>query len=247
MLWTAFVLGFIGSLHCLGMCGPIVLVLPRDAQSGLRFFFGRLAYVLGKAVTYGMMGIVVGLIGQAFLLAGFQQWLGIITGSLMILSVLVPGRIVNRLLPFKGNSAMANAVKQSLGKLLARGSGASLFAIGLLNGFLPCGLVYTALAAAMTGGTSAAGALFMFVFGIGTAPALIAFSYAEHLLSATARIRLARFLPVGVVLLGLFFILRGASLGIPFLSPKMNAMHHNVSGQTIQIPSDSGCCSKHNH
>ena len=215
MLWTAFVLGFIGSLHCLGMCGPIVLVLPRDAQSRTLFFLGRLAYTFGKAVTYGAMGLVVGLLGQAIFLAGYQQLLGIITGALMILSALLPGKILSRLLPARGRTAATNVVKQSLGKLLSRGSSASLFVIGLLNGFLPCGLVYTALAGAMAGGSSVSGAAFM------------------------------RFLPIGVILLGLFFILRGASLGIPYLSPKMNAMHRHAAGRTVQMPADSGCCSHH--
>ena len=136
MLLTAFMLGFIGSLHCIGMCGPIVLVLPRDAQSRTGFLFGRLSYVFGKALTYGIMGIAAGLIGKAMLLAGFQQWLGIITGSLMILSVVIPSKVMHRFSPFKGTAAMTNVVKKSLGKLLVSGSSASLFVIGILNGFL---------------------------------------------------------------------------------------------------------------
>ncbi len=220
---SALVLGFFGSLHCIGMCGPIVLVLPVGGETrGWGLAAGRMLYNLGRSITYAVFGLVIGLIGQSVALAGYQQALGITSGVLMVLSVAVPARWWKRLLPQVLSGRVTGAVQVRLGSLLKNGSSTSLFSIGLLNGFLPCGLVYTALAASLGVGSAAESALFMFLFGLGTSPALLGLSYAAGMLTHTLRRRITRWLPLGVAVMGLFFILRGLSLGIPFLSPDMD-------------------------
>jgi sulfite exporter TauE/SafE len=248
MIWSAFVIGIIGSVHCVGMCGPIVLVLPGEASEKGRFFFSRILYNLGRALTYAFMGLVIGFVGQSIALAGYQQWLGIIAGVLMIVSVLLPTKAARSILPTGLYDRALAAVKSRLGRLLGNSSRSSLFTIGILNGFLPCGLVYMALAGSLAMGSALGGAAYMFLFGLGTLPLLFVVSYAGTLLTVGFRRKITRFLPVGVIILGLLFILRGLSLGIPFISPDMDMMKKkgSMAPQKAQVELRSGttppCC-----
>ena len=245
MLWSGFILGLVGSLHCLGMCGPIVMVLPGSVREKWAFFFGRVLYNVGRAVTYAVMGLVVGFIGQSIALAGYQQWLGIIAGTLMILSVLLPLTGIRKALPSKHFDRALAALKTRLGRLLGNSSQSSLFTIGILNGFLPCGLVYMALAASLAMGSAPGGAAYMFLFGLGTLPVMFAASYASGLITGEMRRKITRLIPVGVVILGVLFILRGLALGIPFISPDMDMMKKKgVAPQKIEMKMDvkPGCC-----
>jgi uncharacterized protein len=224
LILPALLMGLVGSIHCLGMCGPIIVVLPGTGSERLRFFVSRLLYNIGRTLTYGFLGLIAGLIGQTFALAGYQQTLGIVSGSLMIISVLLPSGFLRRVVPWKGFQRMVEAVKNRLGRLLADGSTSSLLTIGILNGFLPCGLVYAALAASLAAGSIPGSVAFMLMFGLGTLPALFAASYAVNLVTMNIRRKLTRLLPAGVALMGVLFILRGLSLGIPFISPDMEKM-----------------------
>jgi sulfite exporter TauE/SafE len=79
-LWTAFLLGLVGSLHCAGMCGPLALALPPAGNSNSTYFLGRAAYNFGRVITYCMMGVVFGLIGKSLTLVGIQRWASIALG-----------------------------------------------------------------------------------------------------------------------------------------------------------------------
>jgi sulfite exporter TauE/SafE len=224
MIWAGFVLGLIGSLHCLGMCGPIAFILPGGTGSLLRNVGGRLLYNLGRTVTYAVMGLAFGFIGRTISLAGYQQLVGIVVGSAMILAVILPTRFRTWLLTGVGAGPLMEWLKRAFGSLLRRGTPASLFMIGLCNGFLPCGLVYAALVSSVTMGTVMGGMFYMALFGLGTTPAMLAVSFAGQTFSIALRQKLARLLPIGIIVLGLLFILRGASLGIPYLSPDTEHM-----------------------
>ncbi len=225
MLWAGLILGFVGSLHCLGMCGPILLALPGSASAGqFRFAASRLLYNGGRAVTYALLGALIGLAGSTAATAGYQRWLGAFAGALMIGSVLLPQRWIDGALSRIGMGRAIGGLKKVLARLLSAGTMPSLLLIGLLNGFLPCGLVYAALAGSVATGSVAGGALFMLLFGLGTLPAMFAASFAAGLVTGGLRRRLARVIPYGVALMGILFILRGLSLGIPFISPRMEKM-----------------------
>ena len=98
----------------------------------------------------------------------------------------------------------------------------TLLLFGLLNGLLPCGLVYAALAGAAATGGPLGGALFMAAFGLGTIPAMLAVSLAGRLITAPWRARFQRAVPVAMAVLAVLFIVRGLSLGIPYLSPDLS-------------------------
>ncbi len=252
MLWSAFVIGLVGSLHCLGMCGPIVLALPGSASNRLRFLWERFLYNLGRAVTYAFMGAVAGVLGKGIAMAGFQQWLGIVAGGLMILSVLLPTKAARSILPTRMYDRAMASLKNRLGALLADSSGSSMLTIGVLNGFLPCGLVYMALAGSLIMGSVGGSALYMFIFGLGTLPVMLAASFASGLITGSLRKNINRVIPVGIFILGVLFILRGLSLGIPFLSPDMEMMKKKAAHSEMRQSGASGahespgCCGTQN-
>src|SRR5690606_26957427 len=86
MLWTAFLLGFLGSFHCVGMCGPIALAVSGHKAS--RYVYHKVLYNLGRSVTYALLGLIVGSLGFSLSLAGAQQWFSIAMGVLILVIAL---------------------------------------------------------------------------------------------------------------------------------------------------------------
>ncbi len=219
ILISAFVLGLMGSFHCAGMCGPIAIALPLHGNSVGGKIFGGSLYNLGRTITYGIMGAIFGLLGQGVAMIGFQQKVSVIMGGLMIISVLFPALFKNQYSMNKSWFSLVGKLKSTIGSMFSIRSYQSLFFIGMLNGLLPCGLVYMAIAGAIGMGSAALGALYMILFGLGTIPMLLGISLAGNLLSQTVRKRINKLIPVLVVVVGILFVLRGLSLGIPYLSP----------------------------
>jgi len=219
ILISAFVLGIMGSFHCAGMCGPIAIALPLHGNSVVGKIFGGTLYNLGRTITYGIMGALFGLLGQGIAMIGFQQKISVIMGSLMIISILFPALFRNQYSMSKSWFSVVGKLKSTIGKMFSIRSYPSLFFIGMLNGLLPCGLVYMAIAGAIGTGSAGMGTLYMILFGLGTIPMLLGISLAGNLLSLTVRKHINKLIPVLVVVVGIFFILRGLSLGIPYLSP----------------------------
>ena len=116
-------------------------------------------------------------------------------------------------------TALVNRVKARMGLLLCRRSAAALLLLGLLNGLLPCGLVYVAGAGATATGDLFQGALYMLAFGIGTVPMMLAISLSKRLVPFSLRMKLLKAVPVAVFLLASLLILRGMELGVPYVSP----------------------------
>lgn len=217
--WSTFTIGLLGSLHCVGMCGPIALALP-SGKGRMKFITGRLLYNLGRVVTYTIIGALFGLLGLSLSMAGFQQWLSIVTGVVMILMVLLPIRYAQKLnLPWL--SQFNRWLKQRFSYFFKKSNWYSHFFIGLFNGLLPCGLVYVALAAAIASGSIVDGMLYMGLFGLGTMPLMLAVALAGNIVKISWRNKISRLVPYFVTLLGLLFILRGLNLGIPYLSPEI--------------------------
>lgn len=212
-------LGLVGSLHCAGMCGPLALALPASGGNAAGYFVGRLAYNLGRIITYCALGIVFGLLGKTLLLAGVQRWLSITLGVLLLVGLLTS----RRLALWRPVTAVVERVKRGMGFLLRRQSADALLGLGLLNGLLPCGLVYVACAGATATGDLFTGALYMVVFGLGTVPMMLAISLSGRLVPFSLRLKLLKAVPVAVFLLATLLILRGMELGIPYVSPTLNA------------------------
>jgi sulfite exporter TauE/SafE len=219
ILLTAIVLGLVGSLHCAGMCGPLALALPMTGNSRATFVLGRVAYNLGRIFTYCLLGAAFGLIGQTLAFAGFQRWVSIAAGSAILVGLFVSSRSTVSLPVARGVAW----IKSGLGALLRRRSVASVFSLGALNGLLPCGLVYAACAGAVATGGLLSGVEYMAAFGFGTVPMMLGIGLVGQKLQFTLRFKLQRLIPACLSLVAVLLILRGLSLGIPYLSPDLAA------------------------
>ncbi|MBU2492053.1 MAG: sulfite exporter TauE/SafE family protein [Bacteroidetes bacterium] len=226
-MWTGFVIGFLGSFHCIGMCGPIALALPIFNESYVKLLLGRVLYNLGRIVTYTLFGALFGLFGKSLELAGLQQNVSITIGIIMLVVILMPRKYKNRLTDFYLYRFISNFIKTSFSKLTQKKSNYSLFIIGVINGFLPCGFVYVALAGAVSTGSIYSGSAFMALFGFGTFPIMLVASLAGKYISLGLRSKINKLIPVLALILAVIFILRGLNLGIPYLSPKLNHMPIN--------------------
>jgi sulfite exporter TauE/SafE len=229
-LWTAFLLGFVGSAHCAGMCGPLALALPHWGRGQGSFIAGRMLYNAGRIVTYALMGAVFGMFGQGVALAGLQRWVSLVLGAAILIGLIVSPRFANAI-PVAG---AVNWLKGRLGKLLQTRGSAAMFGIGLLNGLLPCGLVYVACAGATATGSMLSGVEYMVAFGLGTLPMLLAISLLGTKLQFALRFKVQRLIPASLAIVGLLLLLRGMALGIPYVSPKIPPQ-----------PAEAKCCSGH--
>ncbi len=232
MIFSGFIIGLLGSLHCVGMCGPIALALPIAGNSKIQLVTSRLLYNLGRILTYAFFGLIFGLIGDRIQLFGLQQIVSIILGSLIILRLIIPQKYSFIKINFV-QQAVAK-LKQEFSRMFGKNSMKSLFIIGLLNGFLPCGFVYVGIAGAIATGDALQGAGFMALFGLGTLPIMFAASLFSSLLSIKARLNFRKAIPVFSFIIGILFIMRGLNLGIPYVSPKM--VSH-------QAQTEIDCCS----
>lgn len=222
---AAFFVGLVGSLHCIGMCGPIAIALPVPDSSNLSFFTGRILYNLGRVVTYSFLGAILGLLGGRIALAGAQQVVSIILGIVIIVAVLLPQKYKNYFAQHPLIQKLAQPLKSNIGILFKKDTFSAMFLIGILNGFLPCGLVYVALAGAIASGDAISGAAVMILFGLGTVPAMFAATIFGKFINLGIRTKIRKAVPVLAIILGVIFVLRGMNLGIPYLSPKLSTQN----------------------
>jgi sulfite exporter TauE/SafE len=217
-VWSpALLLGLVGSLHCAGMCGPLVLVLPARGWTPQGWVASRIVYQLGRVTTYAGLGCVFGLVGRTLVSAGVQGWVSLGLGGLLLFGVVWRWSGIW----IRGGWITPGWLARGMHELLAERSWPAMYALGVLNGFLPCGLVYVAGAAATASGSLIHAILFMLGFGLGTVPMMLLLSLAPQKIPVSWRIRGQRLVPWTVALVAVLLILRGLSLGIPYLSPNL--------------------------
>lgn len=220
---SGFSIGILGSFHCIGMCGPLALALPIHHLSSFFKSLSVLLYNLGRAITYSFMGMVFGIIGQSFNFFNWQQGLSIGAG-ILILAILLLNQFGN--ISASRVSRFSQAIKVKLGTYLKSDKKLiSYLYIGLLNGFLPCGLVYIAIASAIATGSILSSSLLMLSFGLGTIPIMALTMFLGKFISITLRQRLNKLTPYFIMGVAVLLIVRGLNLGIPYLSPAHNANH----------------------
>jgi len=218
MIWfSAFVLGLMGSFHCIGMCGPIAMAIP-GGQLNSRAI-NLLLYNFGRIISYSSIGLLFGIIGKGIFIAGLQQTLSVVVGISIFLYLLI--NYITGKNKFEQLTFVHLFIKKSLSKLFSIESRTSAFGIGLLNGFLPCGLVYVAIAGAVAMADPMEGALYMSLFGMGTVPVMAGINIAKNKISINFRTKVKKLIPYAVGVMALLFIVRGLNLGIPYLSPRI--------------------------
>lgn len=223
MTMVPIILGLVSSLHCIGMCGPIAIMIP-NAIGGQSTILQKIRNILlyngGRTLTYMVYGLFFGMIGKSFAWFGWQQQISIALGVLILLGLTITlftrnNTDINILSP------VFTRIRKGFSVLIGKGNASSLFGIGLLNGLLPCGMVYLALAGAVASGTPGEGAVFMGLFGLGTIPAMAALAYFGSLLKPSVRQYARKLFPAMMFLMAILLIVRGMNLGIPFLSPEL--------------------------
>lgn len=227
IIQIGFFMGLLGSIHCVGMCGPLVMALPLVDKQGFQKFLAIALYHIGKMGSYAMLGIIFGLLGSQFPMYLLQQNLSVVIGLIMLLYVLYvfvlkPKHIVNL-------NFLYQPIVSLLTIMFKQKSTAIFLLIGFLNGLLPCGMVYLALTSALATQHVLQGGLLMLFFGLGTAPALLLVSFGGQLISLSARRKFQSWVPVFIVTMGLILILRGMNLGIPYLSPPIGLGNQSIS------------------
>jgi sulfite exporter TauE/SafE len=211
-LTVVFLVGLLGSAHCVGMCGGFVVAVAH-AGGRRRAALRQGAYFLGKTSTYAAFGALAGLAGGAagLALSGFQGLLSLLLGLVL---VGVGLRLCGALRRFAGPTRIGGRAAAVLGggvrRLMASDRPGAVFGLGALNGLLPCGLVHGMLAKAATTGSAGAGALTLAVFGLGTVPALFAAGLFGALMPPARRRWLQRAGGVLVVALGALMLARSA-------------------------------------
>lgn len=209
---TAFIVGFLGSFHCIGMCGPIALALPLNNDSRSSMITGRLLYNFGRIVTYGLLGLLFGLAGHTIAMAGFQKNLSIAAG-IIILGVAILSLAWKKINSFSYLlSSYTSKLKTVFRKLFGKRSSFTLFLIGTVNGLLPCGFVYLALAGAAASGNFFDGMSYMLLFGLGTFPVMLSLSVAGNLFGFRFQKYLKKATPFVAAALAVFLIMRGINM-----------------------------------
>ncbi|SNZ01137.1 sulfite exporter TauE/SafE family protein [Flagellimonas pacifica] len=232
MLLSALALGFLGSLHCLGMCGPIAFMLPLDRENKVKKTIQLFIYHFGRLLAYGIIGVLFGLLGKGLYVFGIQQKLSIGVGVFMILLVVIPGKYLNAYKFSRPIYSILGKVKSRLGVELKKKTPDAFLTIGFLNGFLPCGLVYMALLGAIALATPLQGGFYMVLFGVGTIPLMSLVVFSQGLFGNSLKSHVRKLIPVFVVLIGALFIIRGLGLGIPYVSPKL--VQTNLASSAIE-------------
>ncbi len=222
MIWEAIIaggtLGLISSFHCVGMCGPLALSLPVAHLSSPLQSFALVLYNLGRVVTYAAMGLLFGLTGRQIFIAGWQQWFSIALGVIILLLALQYFFFKNLYQP-QWLQRFYSKVQQWMGYFLRSRNISAYLLLGMANGLLPCGMVYLAIAGALSTQQVQESVLFMASFGAGTLPAMLALSLIGLKMDLTVRKQIRKVMPVVVASVAIILILRGMNLGIPFISP----------------------------
>lgn len=230
-LSIAFLMGLTGSLHCAGMCGPITLVIPFQMLQGYKKWLGIALYHFGRITVYALLGVLIHSFKSIFN-PQVQQYISIVSGALLLLLGLLyffPQSKLQIALPW------TKWVRDNLGKLMSKPGLASLLGMGMLNGLLPCGLVYMALSTTVTASSLTGAILLMYAFGLGTTPMLVTIALVKNKAKILSMQHIRRFVPAVMLFFGCLFIVRGMNLGIPYLSPKITVEHNEIKAQ---------CCHK---
>ncbi|MFK7979794.1 MAG: sulfite exporter TauE/SafE family protein [Saprospiraceae bacterium] len=215
IFWTAFTIGLFGSLHCIGMCGPIALAMPLQKKSRFSLLTNSLLYNFGRAITYSFLGVFIGIIGEGIVFAGLQKVLSILTGVMLLGMVFFSVNLESKIISFPFFNQFYLRVKNLLGHYLRKNTKETVLAIGLLNGLLPCGLVYLAMVGALSAESILGSSLYMFSFGLGTMPLMLLFLLLGNGTHQKYRLQLRRLYPTFLTLLALWFIYRGANFYLP--------------------------------
>lgn len=220
MSLTAFILGLIGSVHCVAMCGPLVAVFSFRSKNALGIL-QTVVYQFARISVYVLLGALVGGLMSGVDWLGVSQVISILLGSIflgigLVYLLLKPAGVEQ--------FALGKWVTKVFGSLMKNQKiGIFRFVFsGMANGLLPCGMIYVALAGTTTSLSYSEGALYMLSFGLGTLPALLLVGAVSNWIKQQLNFIKSKFIISGFLLItGAIMLLRGLNLGIDFVSPEI--------------------------
>ncbi|WP_266366418.1 sulfite exporter TauE/SafE family protein [Tellurirhabdus rosea] len=226
--YTALLTGLAGSLHCVGMCGPLAMALPIGRLPRWQRAGAVLLYHAGRVSAYALLGTLMGTVGRGLVLTGLQQPISIGAGLLLLFWTLT-----SRAYPEVLRSTwLGRTVTRPMMQLLHAPSLGNFLGMGFLNGLLPCGFVYVAMAGSLANSSATEGAAYMALFGLGTLPALLGIRFVPELLPVKLRQKFSKALPVMTLVVALLLIVRG-------VMPYVAAGH--PTGEGPEVPSAPLC------
>ncbi|MCB9853147.1 MAG: sulfite exporter TauE/SafE family protein [Phycisphaerales bacterium] len=204
-LGTVFAMSFLGSAHCIGMCGGLAAAVGASKRRMAPIVARQLVYTAGRITTYTFLGALAGYAGQAmaradYALFGVQQAFSIAAGVIMLLV----GLSVLGLIPGLGKKGggVARLIAKPFAYFLNAEGWWGYYIAGVATGFLPCSLVYALLALAVAAASVPQGMLIMAIFGLGTAPAMLAVGCGSSLISQRARSHVFKVAAVFMLFMG---------------------------------------------
>lgn len=205
MLFTAIVIGFAGSLHCLGMCSPLAIAVTGMQKPYMK---NRIVYNVGRIFTYALLGALVSSFGSLFQFSGFQNLLSIVLGSVLIVLGLTGMSSIR--IPFLTHAMqhITIRIKSLFSKFIQRKTILSIAFMGMLNGLLPCGLTYVALTYCLALPNAMNGFFFMLIFGAGTLPVMLGLTSVVQTLISRFNISFRKLTTVVMISLGALLITR---------------------------------------
>ena len=212
-----FFMGLFGSIHCTLMCGPLLFALQQHHKLSFSAALNKILYQIGRILTYGIIGLLFGILGNSIAMKGWQQGFSILTGVILLFIGISYTLMHNYPKIAAFQTKIIHPFTKVMAKWLYKPNGS--FIAGMLNGLLPCGMVYMAVASAMNAENSLLSFQFMVCFGLGTLPLMFIFSFLTTLPKKFFKVKFSSILPVLYIIMGLWFILRGVNLDIPYLSP----------------------------
>ena len=214
-LWTAFMIGLVGSLHCIGMCGPIALAIPYQASTKIKTLVNILLYNSGRIITYGLIGVLPAIFGLALSLAGMQKNMSIVLGAILIIAAVFSIPLDQRTNAIPGINKIYPWAATKMKSFISKKSKSAFFITGLLNGFLPCGMVYMAVMGAITQTSMTNAFFYMLLFGLGTVPLMLIMGVSGQFINLTWRRKLQSVIPVFMIGIGILMIMRGITIDLP--------------------------------
>ena len=207
----SFITGVLGSFHCIGMCGGFPILIS-GASGHKRNISGQLLYNFGRVFTYFFLGVLVGALGfmikEMEPMLGFQVGLTVVLGLVIILAGLqMTGLVGEGRIP--GFSSFYTLLKNTMASFLKRKGKTAAFSLGVMNGFLPCPLVYGFLLVSLTAGSPHKSGLMMLAMGLGTVPAVFLVAAVHRHVSPYLRSRLSRTVPgILIIIFGVITVAR---------------------------------------
>ncbi len=219
LLGIGFLIGITGSMHCIGMCGPLAILIGSDRFNST--LVDSILYHTGRITSYLLIGILVGLIGISIGFLRLEQYFSVLLGIILLLITTMGMKIGTIQSSFFVQRM--NQINEFIRKMIANNLGfLPMYFKGMMNGFLPCGLVLVAISTSAGLSSLTDSLLMMLGFGIGTFPLMLFVSLSHQLINSRIRRIFSKMAPAVSIIMACLLILRGLNLGVPYLSPYIN-------------------------